>query len=303
MEPLTKVHHQQLTWSSSDVTQRCCRLGLPVLCYSWFPVSPRAALSVSRGVEMAVLDHWAGCFPYNVRRSYKKATWKPNWFGQRQGKCPSHRTIKKRSKGRHREADSPPQIWPSVADLHWTHPLRFPKGCARAGAGAKHSEDAIRSTARASQSSSLPLPGRGRKMGTVTRTGCMSSPLYLRMLSAVLQMVSPACVFKEVPLKGQEWEKESNPRYWPCSLFISPALRCHIRVVFTHNAQPEEMLLQRGEAALPGRRLSGSKPTVVTHQRAPQPSHKTDISKGIEVYFAPAHTEELTRQQGLAKTC
>lgn len=165
MEPLTKVHHRQLTWSSSDVTQRCCRLGLPVPCYSWFLVSPRAALSVSRGVEMAVMDHSAGCFPYNVRRSYKKATWKPNWFGQRQGKCLSHRTVRKRSKGRHRESDSPLQTWPSVADLHWTHPLWVPKGRALTGAGAKHSEDATRSTACASQSSSLPPAWEGEENG------------------------------------------------------------------------------------------------------------------------------------------
>ena len=150
MEPLTKVLHRQLTQSSSDVTQQCCRLELPLLCYSWFLVSPQPAPCVSRGVETAVMDHSAGSFPYN-------------WLSQQQGKCFSHRTTKKRSKGRQRELDSPLQTWPSVADLHWTHPPSFPKGCALTRAGAKHSKDAIRSTACTSQSSSSPLAWEGQE--------------------------------------------------------------------------------------------------------------------------------------------
>lgn len=48
MEPLTKVHHHQLTRSSSDVTQHYCRLGLRVLCYIWYPI-PCRLLGASAG--------------------------------------------------------------------------------------------------------------------------------------------------------------------------------------------------------------------------------------------------------------
>lgn len=150
-------------WNPSPPPPYPEQLRLLVLCCSWLLLSPKAALRVSGGAELAVMSD--GCFPHNVRSSYKMQHGNPIDLASKQGKCFSYRTTKKRSKERQREADSPLYTWPSVADLHSTHLLWFPKGCALTGAGAEHSKDAVRNTACAKQSSTSPPAQEGQGNG------------------------------------------------------------------------------------------------------------------------------------------